>query len=753
MAKRASSSDVKRKRATTKKAPEPPKERSQRFYDTVSIVLVAAGLVILISLMGTDSGMMGNPLRDTMRLLFGNGAFLMPIVLWLSAGALMFGYGKLSLPEVIGGGALLFLVVLGWLAKPDKAGDWFVPATLKETGGYLGAVTGYMLHICFGNGRTIVLGALGGISLLLMFNVPLISVLRGVWKVLWTGWQGTTTATKAVAAATTGTMEKAAVAVKRKPDRDKPRLTNVPIANRPPVEMTEEPAGETSASTNGEKPKSQPLIKGLGGSKLSGASQPVAPSGTYMLPPLSLLKEPSAPPKRSQSELKEKIEVLERTLEEFGIGANVVEIAHGPTVTRYEIQLDPGIKVSKVVNLADNLAMALAAIAVRVEAPIPGKSAIGVEVPNDRPQIVTLREVMDSEDYWNSSSLLTIALGKDVAGERKYADLTKMPHLLIGGATNSGKSVCLLGLISCLLFRATPKQVRFVMIDPKRVELTLFDKIPHLMCPVVRDAKQAAGALRAVGKEMDRRYDMFAEAGARNIQGYNEKVKEADQLPYVVVVIDELADLMMQAAAEIENLICRLAQLARATGIHLVVATQRPSVDVITGTIKANIASRIAFAVSSQVDSRTILDMNGAERLLGRGDMLFMPIDAAKPVRVQSCYVSEDEIEALTDFWKAQESPVYLLQPTDFEAGGSSGGFDDDEPEDELYSSAVRLIVSHGQASTSMLQRRFKIGYGRAARLLDLMERRGIVGPLDGAKPRQVLVTRDEVEQMIGGDY
>jgi len=368
-------------------------------------------------------------------------------------------------------------------------------------------------------------------------------------------------------------------------------------------------------------------------------------------------------------------------------------------------------------------------------------------VPNDRPQIVTLREVIEREEFWSSPSLLTIALGKDVAGTPKYVDLGRLPHLLIGGATNSGKSMCLLSMIACLLFRATPREVRLVLIDPKRVELSLFDGIPHLMCPVVRDVKQAAGALRAILKEMDHRYDLFASMGVRNIQGYNERVPESERLPYIVVIIDELADLMMQAAAEIETSICRLAQLARATGIHLVVATQRPSVDVITGTIKANIASRIAFAVSSQVDSRTILDMNGAERLLGRGDMLFLPIDAAKPTRIQGCYISEAEIEALVDFWRAQEAPVYLLQPSEFEP--VPGLYDEDEEEDELYPAAVRLVVAHGQASTSMLQRRFKIGYGRAARLLDLMERRGIVGPLDGAKPRQVLVTREEAEQML----
>lgn len=749
MAKRATVNGRKRS-AVVKKAPEPPKERSQRFYDTIAILLITLGLVTLISLTVPNSGAVGLALRDTLRLLFGTGAYLMPVVLWISAGALMFGAGRLSLPEVIGGGVMLFMVILGWLAKPEsQSGNWFHPGALKATGGYFGAVIGFLLGLGFGQGRVVVLSALGIISLLMMFNVPLISVLRGGWKLLWTGWQGTATATKTVANATATGVERAGTALKRKPQLHRPRPTNVPITNRALVETEseEEPSETRSAKSETETIRSPKPETGTVRTSKSGP--PAVHTGTYTLPPLSLLKEPSAPPKRSQSELKEKIEVVERTLEEFGIGANVVEIAHGPTVTRYEIQLDPGIKVSKVVNLADNLAMALAAIAVRVEAPIPGKSAIGVEVPNDRPQIVTLREVMDADEFWKSPSLLTIALGKDVAGERKYADLSRMPHMLIGGATNAGKSVCLLGLISCLLFRTTPRQVRFIMIDPKRVELSLFEGIPHLMCPVVKDVKQAAGALRAALKEMDRRYELFSETGVRNLQGYNERAQEADQLPYVVIVIDELADLMMQAAAEIETSICRLAQLARATGIHLVVATQRPSVDVITGTIKANIASRLAFAVSSQVDSRTILDANGAERLLGRGDMLFMPIDAAKPVRIQGCYISETEIEALVDFWKAQESPVYLLQPGDFDAPGVGGGFMDDDEEDELYGAAVRLIVSHGQASTSMLQRRFKIGYGRASRLLDIMERRGIVGPLDGAKPRQVLVTRDEIEQML----
>ncbi|MFQ3610669.1 MAG: DNA translocase FtsK [Fimbriimonadales bacterium] len=723
-----------------------PKERSQQFYDRVAIGLVLLGLVMLMSLTVPQTGMVGESLREAMRLLFGNGAYLLPVVLWLSAGALVFGYGKLVLPEVIGGGLLVYLVLLGWMAQPDsQSGEWFRSETLKATGGYLGAVLGYVLTMALGQARLVVLGVVGLLGVLMMFNLPLATALRGVGRLLLTGWKGTTHASRAVASVASTTVEKAGESLKRKPERA-PVRTQVPKLSANATTSS----AETPAETVNDSSKPAEVAETKRSREARPAQVPVpvpAHEGNYTLPPLSLLREPSPPPKRNQAELKEKIAILERTLEEFGIGANVVEVAHGPTVTRYEIQLDPGIKVSKVVNLADNLAMALAAIAVRVEAPIPGKSAIGVEVPNDVPQAVSLREVIEREEFWNAPSLLTIALGKDVAGVPKYSDLTRLPHLLIGGATNSGKSMCLLSLISCILFRATPREVRFVMIDPKRVELSLFEGIPHLMCPVVRDVKQASGALRAVLKEMDRRYDLFATTGVRNIQGYNERMPESERLPYVVVVIDELADLMMQAAAEVETSICRLAQLARATGIHLVVATQRPSVDVITGTIKANIASRIAFAVSSQVDSRTILDQVGAERLLGRGDMLYLPIDASKPMRIQGCFLSESEIEALVEFWRAQEAPVYLLNPTDFDI--PSAGYEEDEEDDELYPSAVRLVVAHGQASTSMLQRRFKIGYGRAARLLDLMERRGIVGPLDGAKPRQVLVNREEAEQML----
>lgn len=445
------------------------------------------------------------------------------------------------------------------------------------------------------------------------------------------------------------------------------------------------------------------------------------------------------------------IVTLERTLEEFNIDANVVEVATGPTITRYEIQLGPGIRVGRITALADNIAMNLAASHVRVEAPIPGKAAIGVEVPNAQPSMVTLREVCSMREFTEHPSRLCVALGQDVSGVNRYADLTKMPHLLIGGATNSGKSIGLATIITSLLMRNTPKDLKMVMIDPKRVELSLFDGIPHLMCPVVKDVKEAPGVLRAVWREMDIRYDRMSERGVRNIDGWNEKASFAEKMPYIVVIIDELADLMIQAAAEVETSICRLAQLARAVGIHLVIATQRPSVDVITGTIKANIASRVAFAVSSQIDSRTILDQSGAERLVGRGDMLFLPIDASKPLRIQGCYVSEREIESVCNHWKAQEKPQYVLNPIDLAAKEKREQGDNEATDDPLWEDTVRWVAEKGQASTSMLQRRFSIGFQRASRLLDMMEERGIVGPRDGPRPRELLMDIMQVESMLAG--
>ncbi len=442
-------------------------------------------------------------------------------------------------------------------------------------------------------------------------------------------------------------------------------------------------------------------------------------------------------------------ETILQTLEDFGIGADVSNVSYGPTITRYEIALERGIKVNKIVSLADNLAMAMAAIDVRVEAPIPGKSAIGLEVPNETPQVVTLRECLESNEFRNAPGKLTFVLGRDVTGAVRVADLAKMPHLLVGGSTGSGKSVGLNTLVSSLLYRNTPRDLKLLMIDPKKVELSLYEGIPHLAAPVITNVKQAPSVFKQAIKEMELRYDKFAKAQTRNIEGFNGKVDEAERLPYWVIIVDELADLMMTSGPEIETGICRLAQLSRATGIHLVIATHRPSLNVLTGTIQANIASRIAFGISSAIDSRTILDQMGADRLIGRGDMLFLPMDAPKPHRIQGCFVSEQETERLVTFLKEQVQPHFDVIPT---AASFATGEDDSgemESEDDLFEAAVRLVVTGGSASTSMLQRRFKIGYTRAARLVDLMEQRGIVGQLDGAKPREILISRDQMEEMF----
>jgi DNA segregation ATPase FtsK/SpoIIIE, S-DNA-T family len=487
------------------------------------------------------------------------------------------------------------------------------------------------------------------------------------------------------------------------------------------------------------------------------ASRRAAPAPTpaaegwenYVLPSTELLEAPKASTRRTGAEAQEQIATLENTLRQFRIEAQVVEIADGPTVTRYEIRLGEGIRVKKILDLADNICMSLAALTVRVEAPIPGKSAIGIEVPKKQKSVVTLRECLECPEFQEHPSKIAFVLGKDVSGAPQHADLARMPHLLVAGATNAGKSVCLNTLIASMLYRARPDELKFLFIDPKRVELTLFDGIPHLCHPVVKDVKQAAGILRWALKEMDRRYDLFTQVMTRNITGYNEKMadKPEKRLFYLVIVIDELADLMMQQGPEVEQSICRLAQLARATGIHLVVATQRPSVDVITGLIKANVPSRIAFAVTSQIDSRTILDQKGAENLVGRGDMLFKPVDANKPLRVQGAFVSEDEVVRLVEHLKAQGRPEYIAQPLSVDTGAVKGM--EEDADDDMFEPATRFIVTTGHASTSSLQRKFKIGYTRAARLVDMMEARGVVGPLDGAKPREILMSRDGVDQMF----
>jgi len=473
--------------------------------------------------------------------------------------------------------------------------------------------------------------------------------------------------------------------------------------------------------------------------EMEGSAAEAAPGRPYRLPDLSIFD----PPPAKVVDESNRAHLLEDTLASFGVGAKVVHIERGPSITRYELRPERGVKISRIASLADDLALALAATSVRIEAPIPGKSAVGIEIPNQTVAVVAVREILDALPNRGQIPPLWMALGKDITGRPVFGDLCNMPHLLVAGATGAGKSVCLNTIIASLLVTATPDQVQMLMIDPKRVELTVFNGIPHLIKEVITDPRLAAGALFEMTKEMDSRYERFAKAGVRKIEEYNAKYP-GELLPYVVIVIDELADLMLVAPAKVESTIMRLAQLARATGIHLVVATQRPSVDVITGLIKANIPSRIAFAVSSQADSRVVLDMNGAERLLGRGDMLYLPIDAPKPVRAQGALITASEVARLVEFWARQGRPLNLL---DVEVVPVS----DDESSkvvDPLCYDAAKFIIETNYASTAQLQSQFSIGHPRAVRLMKQLEEFKIVGPHEGTKPRKIVIGLAELEIM-----
>ncbi|MDO4566776.1 MAG: DNA translocase FtsK, partial [Oscillospiraceae bacterium] len=489
----------------------------------------------------------------------------------------------------------------------------------------------------------------------------------------------------------------------------------------------------------------------------------------YRFPPLSLLDRAKAKSgAAAEDELRSTASRLVSTLQSFGVSTKVVDYSRGPTVTRYELQPDAGVRLSRIVNLADDLALNLAAEGVRIEAPIPGKAALGIEVPNKITETVRLRSVIQSPEFKEAASPLAFSLGQDLSGRVRIGDISKMPHLLIAGATGMGKSVCINSIIISLVYKASPDDVQLVLIDPKLVEFTCYAGLPHLHTPVVTDPKKASGALAAAVREMERRYKAFAALSARNIGEYNAAVEKLEQeggeqeaeaaehsvKPRIVIIIDELNDLMMTAPNEVEDSICRLAQMGRAAGIHLVVATQRPSVDVITGTIKNNIPTRIAFRVSSQVDSRTILDSSGAEKLIGNGDMLFLPVGATKPIRIQGCYVSEAEVSRVVGYLKKNGEATYneeFIRETEANAARSDShsAADSGEDGDPALEQAIELVVAAGQASTSLLQRKLKLGYARAARIMDDMEEMGVVGPADGSRPREVRMTRQQYQERL----
>ncbi|MCL4493914.1 MAG: DNA translocase FtsK [Firmicutes bacterium] len=705
------------------------------------ILLVALGLLGYLSLVFPHSGALTRDLAYGLNFSFGLFAWVIPGLV-LTAGILRL----LARPSFTGhrrgwGAILVVMGVFVLLPVVDKPAAGFAPTWLED--GIAGAIapTGaFLLAIVL-----IVIGLMlyTGSSALTMGNrvgAVLSLILKGLY---WAGlgiYRG-------LRDWIYPPVEVSKTEEKAPPSRKETRARS--LTTPPSVAQSESPAKEIAPRAFA-PPEAKAAAEDPDQSNNSSAPlktfSPVY-GVNYMPPPLSLLATPDGHKggRRGQT-ASDRADILVNALHQFGINVTLGDVSQGPTITRFEIIPPPGVKVSRIVNLSDDIALSLAATGVRIEAPIPGKSAIGIEVPNDEVTPVLLREVLESPQFAQSPSPLSVGLGRDVAGAPIVAGLDQMPHLLVAGATGSGKSVLINVLITSLLFRASPDVVRLLLIDPKVVELSIYNGIPHLLSPVVTEPKKAAGALRWAVAEMERRYRLFVEAQVRDLTRYNQVAEE--RLPLIVVIIDELADLMMVAPQDVEESITRLAQMARAAGIHLVVATQRPSVDVITGTIKANIPSRIAFAVSSQVDSRTILDTGGAEKLLGRGDMLFHPVGATKPQRIQGAFIREKEIEGIVEYVIQHVEQQEPAEAVEFqEAGGN------DRPAvqetDPLFPEAVKIAVESGQASTSMLQRRLRVGYTRAARLIDAMEERGYVGPSEGAKAREVRITMAEYHRIF----
>lgn len=713
-------------------------------YELAGVFLLAIGAFSLLSLLGFEVGSIGSLLRKIFLYLLGRAGFAAPVML------ILIGIRYLWRREKIhySGRFLAFLALIvfsatlwhHWIAAP---GSEIMPDNLPGGGGLLAGVLLMALRKLFGVDGAVLFSLAGMVlSAIVAFTWSVKETLETAKSQAETGWE-----------AAGEVIDRAQTNVRKRlfynQDKERPLVA----AQSAPVENDAEPM-PTKERTHHKKESVEQIDKGKDAVVAAAPLdiRKVATDG-YVTPPLTLLTAASKKQVRDEAHLREQAALLEDTLGHFHIQAKVVHVSQGPTVTRYELEPAPGVKVSRIVALADDLALQLASSGVRIEAPIPGKAAIGIEVPNKHVAAVSLREVLESPAFQKETKNLVVGLGKDIGGSPMTADLSKMPHLLVAGSTGSGKSVCINGIIISLLFRATPEEVRLILVDPKVVELTNYNGIPHLLTPVVTEAKKAAAALHWAVQEMERRYALFADCGVRDIVRYrseaeNDSAKE--KMPYIVVIIDELADLMMAAPVDVEDAICRLAQKARAAGIHLVLATQRPSVDVITGLIKANIPSRIAFAVSSQVDSRTILDMAGAEKLLGRGDMLYYPVGAPKPLRVQGAFVQDDDIEQVIEYIKKQAAPPeYQDGITD--TANLTGNDDKNELplelQDELLPAAITVIYETGQASASMLQRKFRIGYTRAARLIDTLEEMRIIGATQGSKPRDILMTEDEARR------
>jgi S-DNA-T family DNA segregation ATPase FtsK/SpoIIIE len=718
--------------------------------DIAAVGLMTFALLLLASLVYArhQEGPVLQRLAAALELSLGLGAWLIPLA-GLAAAAWM---GMPSPPPLerrsLLGGGLVYLVLLAMLHLANAAPGSFARQEISAAGGYLGALLANPLAHALGLvGAYIVLVGVMLLGALMLVGSTWHEFLTGLGAVLAVPWR---------AAQTLRARRRQPAHVLAEPVQVGSSKQSE-LATPPPVTKTTPRGGDVQTTPSAEQEGRWTEGQPPGRRRLA---QPAKTS--WQLPPVDLLQPHPDDELSAQdvAHIQQRFTVLEETLRNFGVPAHVRHYEHGPTVTRFEIELEPGVRVSRLTQLQGDLALALAVPGVRIEAPIPNKRAVGLEVPNPVRYVVSLRSVVETAAFWEHPSLLAVALGKDVAGRPVVVDLETMPHLLIAGHTGAGKSMCLHSIIVSLLMRTTPEQVRLILIDPKRVEMTPYDGIPNLYSPVVYTLREAADVLRKTIREMQRRYDRFAVANVANIREYNERLREGEleaewglgeePLPYLVVIIDEMADLMTQARAEFEQSTCRLARLGRATGICVIIATQRPSVNVITGHIKANFAARIALRLPAQHDSRTILDAVGCDKLLGSGDMLLVSSELDKPVRLQGAYVQRSDVEQITNFLRRQREPDYRIIPevTDEETGELT---EEGDVGDELFEAAVRYVVEQQEASVSMLQRRFKIGYARAGRLVDLMERRGIVGPHEGSRPRRVLAGIHNLDQVLAG--
>lgn len=705
----------------------------KRKNEILGILIIAFALLSVISLFTDTAGLVGRELSRLYFYVFGYGSYIIPILLLIWGITLIrlkgfqFNFRLLGFLLAF----ITFLAILHTYQFPDYPME---NALEGQGAGLIGGTISWIAMKLFGYiGAFVMLTAFLLIGVLLWANIFLISLFEKIKTYF----------------------KKIVTIIREKRKKEKSLDENLPvidISDYEEINTYEEDFEEKQELIERDmfvenKDKNEvidytPVVSDEPATK--DKNEKDSNEYKYRLPGLKFLNDT----RKDREKPGNKSSILEETLQSFGVNAKVIKVNHGPTITRYELQPASGVKVSRIVSLADDIALALAAPGVRIEAPIPGKAAVGIEVPHMKNITIGLKDIIASREFTKTRARIPLALGMGIDGKPIVADLAEMPHLLVAGATGSGKSVCINTIITSILYKATPDEVKMILIDPKKVELSVYQGLPHLFAPVVTDPKKAAAVLKLVVKEMEERYDLFSETGTRGIESYNRKVAEEERLPYIVVIVDELSDLMMVSANEVEESICRLAQMARAAGIHLILATQRPSVDVITGLIKANIPSRISFAVSSQTDSRTILDMGGAEKLLGKGDMLFYPTGIPKPQRVQGAYIDNDEISAIVDFVKNQANPDYIFDIEDI--NDPKLDLDKDDERDELYYEAIKLVVNH-RASISMLQRKLRIGHSRAARMIDMMEEDGIVGPYAGSKAREVLITREELEDFLKG--